>query len=352
MALKKKVAVGMSGGVDSSVAALLLQKQGYEVIGLFIKSWEDEEGCTATLDYQDVAKVAGKLKIPYFAFDLTEEYKTKVFDRFIEDFKRGVTPNPDIFCNKEIKFKAFLEKAFDLKVDFLATGHYARTSKQGSLKKALDLQKDQSYFLHALNREILKKVLFPIGELKKSQVRKIAYDAGLATAEKKDSTGICFIGKRNFSNFLGRYIPHKKGNFETLAGEIVGEHQGISFYTIGQRKGIKIGGRGKAWFVVGKDIEKNVVFVEQGADNPALFSNTLIAREPTWLENIEIPLSCAAKIRYRQEDQKCEIAKIDNGKLIVSFSKPQRAITPGQAIVFYKDELCLGGATIENAASV
>lgn len=346
---KKKIAVGMSGGVDSSVTALILKKRGFDVFGLFIKSWEEEGNCTSTKDFEDVIKVCEKIKIPYYSLNLVDEYKDKVFARFLEEYAKGFTPNPDILCNKEIKFKILLKKALDLKADFLATGHYARKDRQNRLLKAKDPDKDQSYFLYTLNQEILKKVLFPIGNLGKSEVRKMAKEANLCTYDKKNSTGICFIGERKFAPFLSKYLGTNPGNFETLKGEMVGKHEGLFFYTIGQRKGLKIGGRGEAWFVVGKDIKRNVVYVEQGQDNPALFQNKLIASDLSWVEKEpKMHCSCTAKIRYRQKDQKCTITKIENGLAYVEFPTPQRAITPQQSIVFYNKNRCLGGGIIRN----
>jgi tRNA-specific 2-thiouridylase len=259
----------------------------------------------------------------------------------------GYTPNPDILCNREIKFKVFFQKAMDLGADYLATGHYAQT-QDGLLLRSVDQEKDQTYFLYTLKKEILEKVLFPVGHLKKDEVRSIAREHGLSTAEKKDSTGICFIGERNFREFLSQYIPYHEGEFETLAGKTVGKHQGAAFYTIGQRKGLKIGGPGEAWFVVDKDVSRNVVYVEQGDDHPALYDTLLTAAEASWVSSLppQIPFKCTAKIRYRQPDQECLIEKTENDTVKVYFPLPQRAITPRQAIVFYEGPVCLGGALI------
>ncbi len=344
----KKVVVGMSGGVDSSVTALLLKQQGYQVIGLFMKNWEDLDGtCTAARDYEDVVRVCDKIGIPYYTVNFVQEYWDGVFTQFLEELKSGYTPNPDVLCNREIKFKVFFQKALELGADYLATGHYART-EGGRLLKSVDGAKDQTYFLNTLKKEILEKVMFPIGHLDKGSVRAVAHTGNLATAAKKDSTGICFIGKRDFSQFLSRYIPYQKGNFETLAGQVVGEHQGTAFYTIGQRKGLKIGGPGQAWFVVSKDISRNVVYVEQGDDHPALYQSSLVGTEASWVcgEAPITPFQCQAKIRYRQADQECTIERIENDKVFVSFKTPQRAVTPRQSIVFYAGEVCLGGALI------
>lgn len=352
----KTVVVGMSGGVDSSVAALLLKEQGYSVIGMFMKNWEEETSdghCIASQDLEDVIRVCDQIDIPYYTVNFVKEYWDGVFSHFLEEYRQGLTPNPDILCNREIKFKALLDKALAYGADFLATGHYVRKREEDGksyLLKGLDPGKDQSYFLHAIKGASLKKVLFPVGELHKSEVRRIAEENDLVTAEKKDSTGICFIGKRNFKNFLGEYVPPKPGNFKTLEGEVVGKHDGIAYYTIGQRKGLAIGGAGEAWFVVGKDVAKDVVYVAQGANHPALFADNLTATETTWINPEEVPkapYSCQAKIRYRQQDTPCVIEKIDGDEILVSFTEPQRAITPRQSIVFYDGEICLGGAAIE-----
>jgi len=348
MQRKKKVVVGMSGGVDSSVSALLLKQQGYEVIGLFMRNWENKDGtCTASQDYDDVVRVCNSIDVPYYTINFAQEYMETVFSHFIRELKLGYTPNPDILCNREIKFKVFFEKAMELGADYLATGHYAQT-QNGQLLRSVDQDKDQTYFLYTLKKEILDKVLFPIGHLKKDQVRQIAKAHSLSTAEKKDSTGICFIGERKFRDFISEYIPYQEGRFETLSGKAVGSHQGTAFYTIGQRKGLRIGGPGEAWFVVDKDIARNVVYVEQGDDHPALYDTALTATEASWVSGAapEGPFRCTSKIRYRQTDQECLIEKIEGDQLSVSFPHPQRAITPRQAIVFYDGPICLGGALI------
>ncbi len=348
--MKGRVVVGMSGGVDSSVSALLLKEQGYEVIGLFMKNWEEKDAsglCTSTQDYEDVVKICESLSIPYFSINFVKEYWDGVFSHFLSELKKGHTPNPDVLCNREIKFKVFFEKARSLGAHFLATGHYAKTH-DGKLFRSRDLDKDQTYFLHAVDEKTLQKVLFPIGHLTKPEVREIAKKHKLATSEKKDSTGICFIGEKNFRPFLNQYIAYQKGPFQTLEGKTVGEHYGVAFYTIGQRKGLDIGGAGEAWFVVKKDTEKNIIYVVQGSEHPALFKSELIALEPTWISGKEpsFPLHCTAKIRYRQPDQACRVEKAENGSLRVSFEVAQRAITPRQSIVFYEGDLCLGGAFI------
>jgi tRNA-specific 2-thiouridylase len=354
---QQTVVVGMSGGVDSSVSALLLKKQGYRVIGLFMKNWEeqDEKGiCRSAYDYEDVRLVCEHLDIPYYAVNFVEEYRTQVFAQFIEDFKQGLTPNPDILCNKEIKFKVFLDKALELGADFLATGHYCQNLKienEHCLIKGADPQKDQTYFLYTINRSILQKVLFPVGGLEKTEVRRLARFHQLATSDKKDSTGICFIGERHFRTFLSQYVAMQPGNFEDLEGKIVGKHQGAVYYTLGQRKGLGIGGAGEAWFVVGKDMSRGVVYVEQGADHPALYCDELIATQLSWVaeQPPTLPAACHAKVRYRQVDQPCVIQKIEDGKAWVIFPTPQRAVTPGQSVVFYDGVVCLGGGVIQHA---
>lgn len=351
----KTVIVGMSGGVDSSVSALLLKEQGYQVIGLFMKNWEekDEHGqCTSAEDAQDARKVCEQIGIPFYSINFVEDYKKQVFEDFIKDFKRGLTPNPDILCNREIKFKVLLNKAIELGGDYLATGHYAQsicTNGEFLLVKGIDPQKDQTYFLYTLKGAILEKVLFPIGHLEKKQVREIARKYQLTTSEKKDSTGICFIGERHFRTFLSQYIGVQPGNFETLSGKVVGQHSGAAFYTIGQRKGLGIGGPGEPWFVVGKDLSRNVVYIEQGTNHPALFRSELIASDLSWVNEAppSLPYECQSKIRYRQEDHPCCIESIDpSGYARVTFPYPQRAVTPGQSIVFYHGSVCLGGGII------
>lgn len=351
---QETIIVGMSGGVDSSVSALLLKQQGYRVIGLFMKNWEetDENGvCTSAEDYDDVRRVCDKLDIPYYAVNFIEEYRQQVFDHFIKDFQRGLTPNPDILCNREIKFKAFLNKAKELGAAYLATGHYAQIKKiegKSCLIKGKDASKDQTYFLYTLTHDILDSVLFPIGHLEKNEVRELARQHGLATSEKKDSTGICFIGERHFRTFLSQYIGIKPGTFETLDGRIVGKHNGAAYYTLGQRKGMGIGGPGEPWFVVAKDIERGIVYVEQGPNHPALFCDELAAIDLSWVTEPPkgLPFACESKVRYRQADHPCVIQSIENGRAVVTFPQPQRAVTPGQSIVFYDGPVCLGGGVI------
>lgn len=353
------VIVGMSGGVDSSVCAALLKEEGHRVIGLFMKNWEETDDfgvCQAGKEFADVVRVCEKLDIPYYSIDFVKEYKEQVFNQFVDEYKLGYTPNPDVLCNREIKFKIFYQKALELGADFLATGHYCqkKIDEKGNdiLIKGADPLKDQSYFLYTIKTEVLKNVLFPIGHLAKSDVRKLANAYDLATKDKKDSTGICFIGERNFKKFLSNYITFEEGNFETLDGSVVGRHTGATYYTIGQRKGLGLGGAGEAWFVVGKDIKRNVVLVERGETHPAMYADTLIATELSFTLgefDKKLPYDCKAKIRYRQNDQECTIVNIVNDTIYVEFKTPQRAITPRQSIVFYDGEICLGGAMIKES---
>lgn len=351
----KTAIVGMSGGVDSSVSALLLKQQGYRVIGMFMKNWEekDESGtCLSAIEFDDVVKVCDQIDIPYYSVNFVKEYWDNVFTQFLEELKQGYTPNPDVLCNREIKFKVLLEKALQIGADFLATGHYCRNRQQDGLwqlLKGLDPQKDQSYFLYTIGQHALSKVLFPVGGMLKKDLRVFAQSHQLPTSEKKDSTGLCFIGKRDFKEFISKYIAYHPGNFQTLEGKVVGEHSGVAYYTPGQRKGMGIGGQGDAWFVIGKDVPKNIVYVAQGSEHPALFCDELTATEPSWVAGsfpYTLPFRCKSKVRYRQPDQDCEIVKIEDGKLHVRFDIPQRAVTPRQSIVFYQGDVCLGGAMI------
>lgn len=355
--MSKTVVVGMSGGVDSSVSALLLKQEGYKVIGVFMKNWEEKDVngvCKASVEYEDALRVCDKIGIPCYSVNFSSHYWDRVFAECLEEFKKGSTPNPDVLCNQEIKFKVLWEKAKDLGADHLATGHYCRIGEakgQWQLLKGLDPNKDQSYFLYRIRQDVLQHVIFPVGALPKQEVREIARKHHLPTAEKKDSTGICFIGKRNFKEFLKQYIPPQPGNFETGNGEVVGRHESISFYTIGQRKGLGIGGAGEAWYVIGKDVARNVVLVEQGAKHPSLYSESLVAFDLTWISPEgapPVPWTCMSKIRYRQADHPCTLREICGGRAWVDFPSPQRAVTPLQSIVFYDGDVCLGGGTIES----
>lgn len=352
-----RVVIGMSGGVDSSVAAYMLKQQGYDVIGIFMKNWDDtdETGfCTATEDYNDVVAVCNQIGIPYYSVNFEKQYWNKVFTYFLDEYKAGRTPNPDVMCNKEIKFNAFLEHALSLGADYLATGHYARVidgeNGESVLLRGVDTSKDQTYFLNQLSQEQLQKTMFPIGHLEKKEVRRIAEEAGLATAKKKDSTGICFIGERNFKEFLSQYLPAQPGYMKSSDGEIKGKHDGLMYYTLGQRHGLGIGGEGEPWFVVGKDLKENVLIVAQGYENEALYTDRLVASKINWIagERPQGTFACTAKFRYRQPDQKVVVTwKGDTCE--VRFDEPQRAITPGQSVVFYEEDVCLGGATIDQA---
>jgi tRNA-specific 2-thiouridylase len=349
------VIVGMSGGVDSSVAAAMLVEQGYRVVGMFMKNWDekDENGvCQASKEYEDVVKVCEHLGIDYYSIEFVKEYWDNVFTEFLEGYKKGYTPNPDILCNREIKFKVFLDKAMELGADYLATGHYCQKvpSDHGNqLVKGVDSGKDQTYFLYTMKKEILDKVMFPLGHLPKSEVRALAKKYGLSTQDKKDSTGICFIGERNFKNFLSSYISFTPGEFQTLDGTVVGKHSGTSFYTIGQRKGLGLGGPGEPWFVVSKSVNDNIVYVERGAEHPALYIDELYANELSWVDQEEKPRvgeKLSAKVRYRQEDQLCTVVSDEDGLLKISFDRPQRGVALMQSIVFYRDDVCLGGGVI------
>ncbi|CAC9498840.1 tRNA-specific 2-thiouridylase MnmA (EC 2.8.1.13) [uncultured Gammaproteobacteria bacterium] len=351
-----KVIVGLSGGVDSSVAALLLIEQGFEVEALFMKNWEEDDTdghCTAQQDLSDAQKVANKLGIKLHTVNFSSDYWDDVFEHFLQEHKKGRTPNPDVLCNQKIKFKAFLDYALNLGADKISTGHYARITQENDLfqlKVGLDNNKDQSYFLHLLNQHQLSKSLFPLGEINKDEVRKIAAENGFITADKKDSTGICFIGERNFSEFLQTYLPTQQGDIVDENGQFIKHHQGLAFYTIGQRKGLEIGGgfgtSGAPWFVADKRLKNNELLVVQG-DNPLLYHQSLSASNPHWITATPtFPLKCMAKIRYRQVPQDCTISDQD-GEIQVKFDQPQRAITPGQSVVFYAQDVCLGGAIIK-----
>jgi tRNA-specific 2-thiouridylase len=358
---KQRVVVGMSGGVDSSVAALLLKQQGYEVVGLFMKNWEDDdtdEYCSSKQDLIDAVSVADNIGIEIEAVNFSKEYKDRVFANFLQEYKAGRTPNPDILCNAEIKFKAFLDHAMGLGADLIATGHYAQVREKNGLfqlMKADDGSKDQSYFLYRLNQAQLSKTLFPLGHLLKREVRELARKAKLPTSEKKDSTGICFIGERPFREFLNRYLPREPGEMQTPEGKVVGQHEGLMYYTLGQRQGLGIGGsrtsNGEPWFVAGKDMEKNILTVVQGHEHPLLLNDGLLASQLHWIsgQNPETHWVYAAKTRYRQPDAPCEIERIEGDEVEVRFGQRQWAVTPGQSVVVYESNVCLGGGIITGA---
>jgi len=354
-----RIVVGMSGGVDSSVAALLLKRRGFDVVGLFMKNWEeddDDEYCSTRQDLIDCASVAEVIGIELEAVNFSAEYKERVFGAFLAEYSAGRTPNPDVLCNAEIKFKAFLDHAIALGAKRIATGHYARVRESAGefeLLKAVDSAKDQSYFLHRLTQAQLARVVFPVGELRKNEVRRIAREAGLHNFAKHGSTGICFIGERPFREFLNRYLPRKPGRMRTPEGKTLGEHIGLSFYTIGQRKGVGIGGlkdsAGRPWYVCGKDLAKNELVVVQGRDHPLLLSQKLRAEDLAWVSGAapQPSVSYGAKTRYRQADAACRIDRVGDEDLEVEFSAPQWAVTPGQSVVLYRDDVCLGGGVIQ-----
>lgn len=355
--MAKRVVVGMSGGVDSSVAAALLKEQGYDVLGLYMLNWEEEDEngvCTGVSDYEDVKRVCNNIGIPYYTVNFAKEYLDRVFSEFLREYSLGRTPNPDVLCNREIKFGPFLEYAKKLGADYIATGHYAKIEhKDGKhyLLKSKDTSKDQTYFLNQLSQEQLQDVLFPLGDIEKSEVRRLAKKYDFSTAEKKDSTGICFIGEKRFRQFLQNYLPAKRGDIKTLDGEVVGKHDGVMFYTLGQRRGLNIGGKsngnGNRWFVIDKNVKDNILYVSQGEDEN-LFSKGLITYKVNWIPEMpkEKKFDCFAKFRYRQPDQKVTV-EIKKDKIEVTFAEAQRAVTPGQYVVFYTETACLGGGIIE-----
>ena len=359
--MAERVIVGMSGGVDSSVAALLLKRQGFDVVGLYMLNWEEEDAgghCTAEEDYADVRRVCAKLDIPYYTVNFAKEYMERVFSHFLAEYKAGRTPNPDVLCNREIKFGPFLEEAKKLGADYIATGHYCKISHEKGvhrLLKAADKNKDQTYFLNQLTQPQLENVLFPLQDMQKPEVRKIALENGLATAEKKDSTGICFIGERNFRKFLSTYLPARKGKILDLSGREVGEHMGLMYYTLGQRRGLDLGGvkgeeEGGRWFVVRKDLEHNILYVSHGDESP-LYSKSCEVSGFNWIPAppAEKEFVCAAKFRYRQPDHEVKVTVSGGGRLHIAFAEKQRAVTEGQYAVLYRGEECLGGGVIESA---
>ncbi len=357
-----RVVVGMSGGVDSSVAALLMQRAGHEVIGVYMKNWEEKDAdgvCTSEKDWADTRAVCDRLGIPYYSVNFAQDYWDRVFTHFLEEYRRGRTPNPDVLCNREIKFNVFLDFAEKLGADRLVTGHFANIDRVGEeyrLLRAADENKDQTYFLYMINQRALSKALFPVGGLLKRQVRDIAREAGLPVSEKKDSTGVCFIGERNFKQFLSNYLPARPGDMVTTDGKKVGRHDGLMYYTLGQRRGLGIGGggNGQRWFVVKKDLENNLLVVQQGEDSPLLYSHAAEGSQLTWLaEHPPVadgqPLTCQVRLRHRQPLQDC-VLTLDGGVARMAFPTAQRAVTPGQSAVFYQGQVCLGGCVVDRAA--
>ncbi len=354
MTRKKRIVVGMSGGVDSSVTAWLLKQQGHEVIGVFMQNWEDDndsEYCSIKEDSRDAIAVADVVGIDIEIVNFAREYKDRVFSYFLSEYSAGRTPNPDVLCNAEIKFKAFLDYAMQMGADCIATGHYARKQERAGqhyLLKAVDVAKDQSYFLYRLSQLQLSRAMFPLGNLCKPEVRRLAEQAGLPNFAKKDSTGICFIGERPFREFLNRYLPRQPGEMVTPEGRVMGEHLGLMYYTLGQRKGLGIGGQGEPWFVAGKEIPNNRLIVVQGHNHPMLLCSTLQAGQLSWtLDTPPQPGRYCAKTRYRQQDAACELDAWDGGRINVRFDEPQWAVTPGQSVVLYDGEICLGGGVID-----
>jgi tRNA-specific 2-thiouridylase len=355
--MNNSVFLGLSGGVDSSVAALLLKQKGYDVTAVFMKNWEEDDTqdyCAAAEDLAVVEEVAGMLDIPLRTVNFSAEYWDRVFEHFLHEYRAGRTPNPDVLCNREVKFKAFLDYALENDASKIATGHYADVYQcHGNcyLGKAADEDKDQTYFLYAIGQRALSHTLFPLAVLKKAEVREIARSNGFPNHARKDSTGICFIGERRFRDFLSEYIPAQPGEIRQLDEKVVGEHHGLMFYTIGQRQGLGIGGPGEPWFVVSKDIDNNVLYVVEGKNHPALFSKALLAEDLHWITRPpDFPFACTSRIRHRQPEQQCVISQLNENELRVDFDQPQRAIAPGQSVVFYDGDLCIGGGIISSAA--
>lgn len=353
--MSERIVVGMSGGVDSSVAALLLKEQGYDVIGVFMKNWEEQDDngvCTSESDWRDVREVCDLIGIPYYSVNFAKEYWDRVFSYFLDEYRAGRTPNPDVLCNREIKFRAFLDFAMQLGASRMATGHFVQTNENGELLRGSDPNKDQSYFLYMLKQHQLKRAMFPVGHLTKAEVRRIAEEKGLPVSKKKDSTGVCFIGERKFKQFLQTYLPAMPGDMVAPDGQVVGRHDGLMYYTLGQRRGLGIGGcgDGRSWFVIGKDLKNNKLLVAQGEDHPMLYSTCSLAGGVTWIGEAPIQegetLRCTAKFRYRQGDQPVE-ATLQGDKLYIRSLVPQRAVTPGQSAVLYCGDVCLGGAVVE-----
>ena len=354
-----RVVVGISGGVDSSVAALLMKRAGHEVIGVFMNNWEEKDDngvCTSERDWADARAVCEKLDIPYYSVNFARQYRERVFEHFLSEYRRGRTPNPDVLCNREIKFNVFLDFAEQLGADKLVTGHFANIDCVGGeyrLLRARDENKDQTYFLYMIDQRALSKAMFPVGGLLKSEIRQIARDAGLPVSEKKDSTGVCFIGERNFKRFLAGYLPAQPGDMVTVDGRVVGRHDGLMYYTLGQRRGLGIGGGGdgRRWFVVKKDLVNNVLVVQQGEDSPLLYTRGAVGSELTWLAGHPPvadgePLRCQVRLRHRQPLQDC-VLTLEDGRARMAFDAPQRAVTPGQSAVFYQGQVCLGGAIVD-----
>ena len=357
-----RVVVGMSGGVDSSVAAMLMKQAGHEVIGVFMKNWEekDESGvCTSEKDWSDARAVCERLDIPYYSVNFARQYWDRVFEHFLEEYRRGRTPNPDVLCNREIKFNVFLDFAEKLGAEKLVTGHFANidcVNGEYRLLRAADENKDQTYFLYMINQRALSRAMFPVGNLTKAQIRQLARDNGIPVSEKKDSTGVCFIGERNFKQFLSNYLPAQPGDMVTLDGKVVGRHDGLMYYTLGQRRGLGIGGGGdgRRWFVVKKDLENNVLVVQQGEDSPLLYTHAAAGGALTWLSGHapvedDEALECQVRLRHRQPLQQCTLT-LSKGVAHMRFQDAQRAVTPGQSAVFYSDRVCLGGCIVDSAA--